>query len=169
MNRSLEKVCNEIDRQKMLPNEWEKMEILATHKKGDKKLMPNKRGLFITNNVSKVYERVVKGRNDVNFRKGITEWATGGIKDRSPIDSIIITTSIIEQNQYLNRNTYLTFTDAEKCFDKLWLLDGIGELWRCGTDARDCVMIKLLNQKAEVIVRTPVGDTEPFYLLDIVR
>ena len=169
MNSSVEKICNEIDTQKKVPAEWERMEILATHKKGDKELMPNKRGLFLTNNVSKVYERIVKARNDEDFRKGITQWNSGGIKDRSTMDCILLTTSVIELNKYLKRNTFLTFTDAEKCFDKLWLLDGIGELWRCGTDVRDCVMIKILNQKAEVIVKTPVGDTELFQLCDIVR
>ena len=60
-------------------------------------------------------------------------------------------------------------TDAEKCFDKLWLDDGVYELWRCGTDVRDCMMIKRLNEKAEVVVRTPVGDTESFTLENIVR
>ena len=47
--------------------------------------MSNKRGLFLTNNVSKVNERVVKGRNDEKFREGRTEWQTGGIKNRSAI------------------------------------------------------------------------------------
>ena len=169
MMKSITKICNQIDSQKQIPNEWERMEILATHKKGDKELMKNKRGLFLTNNVSKVYERIVKERNDEQFRKGITKWNLGGIKNRSTIDSIMITTSIIELNKYLNRNTYLTFTDAEKCFDKLWLMDGVGELWRCGTDVRDCVMVKRLNERAIVTVKTPVGDTEMFTLQNIVR
>ena len=145
------------------------MEIKAVHKKGLKSEMSNKRGLFLTNNVSKVYERVVKNRNDERFREGITEWATGGIQNRAAIDNVLTATSVLEQNEYLNCNTYLVFTDAEKCFDKLWLKDGIFELWRCGTDVRDCVMIKRLNEKAEIVVRTPVGNTEPFYLSDIVR
>ncbi len=142
MIESLQKICNQIDSQKKIPKEWERMEILAVHKKGDKELMKNKRGLFLTNNVSKIYERIVKERNEKEFMKGITKWNAGGIRNRSTIDSIMITTSIIEWNNYLKKNTYLTFTDAEKCFDKLWLLDGVGDLWRCGTDVRDCVMVK---------------------------
>ena len=93
----------------------------------------------------------------------------GGIRRRSAVDIVLIVTAIIEQNKYLKRSTYLTVTDAEKCFDKLWLLDGIYELWRCGTDIRDCCMIKKLNEKANVVVKTPVGETEPFLLEDIVR
>ena len=169
MNISLKNIVNEVDRQRKIPNEWEIMEILATHKRGEKMWMSNKRGLFLTNNISKVYERVVKERNAESFRKGITEWQTGGVKERAPIDIIFTTTSIIEQNKYLKKPTYVMFTDAEKCFDKLWLDDGVYELWRCGTDVRDCMMIKKLNEKAEVIVRTPVGNTKPFTLENIVR
>ncbi len=169
MKRSLQKIINQVDRQAEIPKEWEKMEILSNHKKGDKMLMSNKRGLFLTNNISKVYERVVKRRNDEKFRKGITKWQTGGVTRRAPIDNVFLMLATIEQNKYLKKNTYIVFTDAEKCFDKLWLDDGIFELWRCGTDIRDCMMIKKLNEKAEVLVRTPVGNTPPFILLNIVR
>ena len=169
MAESLKKIFNQIDSQRKIPNEWHLMEILAIHKKGKKELMKNKRGLFLTNNISKIYERVLKNRNEDQFNNGITKWNTGGIKNRSTIDNILITTSMIEQNQYLKRNTYLTFTDAEKCFDKMWLLDGVGELWRCGTDVRDCVMIKKLNETAHVTVKTPVGNTDSVHLQNIVR
>ena len=169
MTNSLKKIVNKVDEERVIPDEWQEMDIRVTHKKGDKTLMSNKRGLFLTNNISKVYERVVKERNAVKYREGISEWANGGMKGRGGIDNIMIITSIIEQNKYLKRNTYLTFTDAEKCFDKLWLKDGIYDLWRSGTDVRDCLMIKKLNEKARIVVRTPVGNTEPFCLEDIVR
>ncbi len=169
MIKSIQKIVEKVDEQRVIPDEWQEMHIKATHKKGDKTLMSNKRGLFLTNNVSKVYERIVKERNAESYRAGVSEWANGGLKIRAAIDNVLIITSIIEQNKYLKRNTYLTLTDAEKCFDKLWLQDGVFELWRSGTDIRDCVMVKKLNEKAKIVVRTPVGNTEPFYLEDIVR
>ncbi len=169
MIASIQKIVEKVDEQRTVPDEWQEMDIKATHKKGDRTLMSNKRGLFLTNNISKVYERIVKERNAEKYRATISEWANGGIKKRAAVDNVLIITSIIEQNKYLKRNTYLTLTDAEKCFDKLWLQDGIFELWRSGTDIRDCYMIKKLNEKAKIVVRTPVGNTEPFYLEDIVR
>ena len=169
MIKSLTKITNQVDRQRLIPHEWQKMEIRAIHKTGARYSMGNKRGLFLTNNVSKIYEKIVKERNSDDFTEGISEWHTGGVSERSTVDTMMTMTAVIEQNIYLRQNTYLTFTDAEKCFDKLWLLDGVCELWRCGTDVRDCVMIKKLNERAEVVVKTPVGDTEPFHLTDIVR
>ena len=169
MIKSIVNISNQVDKQRQIPDEWEQMQIRSIHKKGNKMEMSNKRGLFLTNNISKVYERIVKQRNDIKFRDGITAWQNGGIKNRSPTDNIFIVTSVIEQNKYLNRQTYLTLTDAEKCFDKLWLDDGIFELWRCGTDIRDCMIIRKLNKSAKIIIKTPVGDTEVLQVNNIVR
>ena len=169
MITSLTKITNMVDSQRVIPNEWQKMEIKTTHKAGAKYNMSNKRGLFLTNNISKIYERVIKERNQDSFTESITVWQTGGVRQRAGVDNVMTTTAVLEQNKYQKKNTYLVFTDAEKCFDKLWLKDGISELWRCGTDVRDCVMIKKLNEKAEIVVKTPVGNTEPFCLEDIVR
>ena len=77
--------------------------------------------------------------------------------------------AVIERNQYLGRNTYLTFTDAEKCFDKLWLEDGINELWRVGTNIRDCMLVKRMNEVARIIVQTPLGPTREFEVKRIVK
>ena len=98
MITSITKLINKVDSQMVIPIEWQRMEIKTTHKSGPKYQMSNKRGLFLTNNVSKVYERVVKERNKENFIKGITEWATGGVNNRAPVDNVMTTTAIIEQN-----------------------------------------------------------------------
>ena len=169
MIESLTKIMNQVDRQRVIPFEWIKMEIKAIHKAGERSEMKNKRGLFLTNNVCKIYEKTVKRRNSVNFHKCITEWNAGGVVERSSVDNVMIVDAVIEENKYFKKNTYLVLTDAEKCFDKLWLMDGVCELWRCGTDVRDCVMIKRLNEKAEIVVRTPVGNTDTFTVKDIVR
>ena len=73
MIRNLAKIFNTVDNEIDIPNEWEKMEILSINKKGSKMKMENKRGLFLTNNVSKVYEKVLKERNREEFKEGITE------------------------------------------------------------------------------------------------
>ena len=96
-------------------------------------------------------------------------WQKGGVNQRSSIDNVMLTLAVIEKSRYLGRSTYVMFTDAEKCFDKLWLNDGIFELWRCGTDIRDCMMIRKLNARAEIKVRTSVGSTDPFIVEEIAR
>ena len=42
-----------------IPEEWEVMKIKSIHKKSSKKKMDSSRGLFLTNIMSKLYERVI--------------------------------------------------------------------------------------------------------------
>ena len=149
------------------PAEWNIMRIKSVHKKGSKMLMKNKRGLFITNIISKIVERVLKERNKEQFKKGLTPNQTGG--QRSTIDNIFTILAIIERNTYLNKTTHLTFADVQKCFDQLWLDDGIKDLWHCGVDVRDAIMIRNMNRTAQITIDTPVGTTEEFVVKNIVK
>ena len=172
MVESLQRIFQKMDNELDITDEWEEMDIIALHKKGLRRKMDNKRGIFLTNNIGKIYEKVIKGRNSEPFESNITKWVTGGVKKRSPIDNTMIATTMIERNNYLGKNTYLTFTDAQKCFDKLWLEDGINELWRLGTNARDCIMIKNLkrmNEVAKIVVKTPLGPTRQIVVKKIVK
>ena len=51
----------------------------------------------------------------------------------------------------------------------MWLDDGIKDLWMCGVDVRDAIMIKNLNSKAKITIDTPVGMTEEFEIENIVK
>ena len=79
------------------------------------------------------------------------------------------TLAIVERNKYLNQTTYLTFADVQKCFDKLWLEDGVKDLWLCGTNIRDAVMIRNLNNLAHITIDTPAGRTREFSVNNIVK
>ena len=59
--------------------------------------------------------------------------------------------------------------DAGKCFDKLWLDEGIIDMWKSGMKARDCILIKRMNEKADVVIETPIGKTKEIQLENIVR
>ena len=169
MIKSLYKIIKSIDQTLCVPEEWNKMAIKSVDKKGTKLLMPNKRGLFLTNIISKVHERVMKKRNESDVKANSSPWQMGGVKKRSPIDSLFITYSIIERNTYLGKPTYIFYADAEKCFDKMWLEDAVIELWRQGTNIRDAIMIKKMNEEARIIIHTPVGVTEEIVCHNIVR
>ena len=167
MMRSLEIIMEHVDITHETPSDWEKMKIKAIHKQGPKPKMENKRGLFVTNLVSKVYEKIIKERN--RERAKVSPMQTGGIEGKSAIDNTMIMLAVAERNKYLNKPTFLTFADVKKCFDKLWLEDGVRELWRNGMSTRDCVAVKKMNEVAEAIVATPVGNTEPLKLENTVR
>ena len=60
MISSISKIVSIIDSYQTIPTEWNKMKIKSIHKKGPKNKMKNKRGLFIKNIISKIYERIIK-------------------------------------------------------------------------------------------------------------
>ena len=53
--------------------------------------------------------------------------------------------------------------------DKLWLEDGLLELHKLGWSEKDVIMLFRLNHIANITVKTPVGDTEDFTIMNIVK
>ena len=169
MSKSIVKVFNNIQKEKKTPAEWEEMRIKSIHKKGSRHHVENRRGLFITNILSKLYERVLRERNMETTLENMSPYQCGGIKHRSITDHVFTIMAIIERNKYLGRNTYLTFADAVKCFDKLWLQDGLTELWKKGTPPADVAMVYQMNKKARAVVDCPAGKTKEIHLENVVR
>ena len=169
MGKSLHKIFSAVTEKQSPPKEWECVKIKSVPKKPPHVEMKTKRGLFLTSNVGKTYERVIKLRNEENIWNGMSEMQTGGKKKRGPIDNVMILLSKAERNKYLGADTYVTFTDIEKCFDNIWLEDSIVDIWRSGMSVRDAIMVKKLNEKARATVVTPYGETGEFELNSTVK
>ena len=69
--------------------------------------MDNKRGLFITDIISKLYEKVIKNRNNEKINAYISDQQAGGVKGKSTIDNIIVLNEIIRRNRKLGYKTYI--------------------------------------------------------------
>ena len=131
--------------------------------------MNNKRGLFITEIVSKVYERVIKNRNNETILNYMSNLQTGGVKGRATVDNKIVLSEIIRRNRKNGIRTYVVFGDAVKCFDKLWLKDALVELYQAGCTALDVAMVYELNKDSEITILTPCGKTEKVQVGEIVK
>ena len=104
-----------IDKQSKIPDEWEEIIIKSIYKnKGEKSDMENRRGLFMTSVISKLYEKVKFDRNSTKINEGTNKYQCGGVKGKSTIDHIITLNEIINYNKYLNKETYILFADAYK-------------------------------------------------------
>ena len=90
----------------------------------------NIRGLFLTSNVGKLFEKVIMEKTD---GKVITsEYQNGGRKERSTKDNWLAMMAIIDDAKRSRKNCVLLFADAEKCSDKLWLEDCLVDLKQAG-------------------------------------
>ena len=165
MVASLTKMTNTVMEQYEIPEPWEHMTIKSTHKKGEKEDLNNKRGLFLTNVISKVFEKVVDKISPVKFDKN----QNGGQKMRGPVDNWMLLRSLIDEGRRLKKPVYFFFADLVKCFDRLWLKDCINDLGECGMRERELGLIYKLNEKAHFKVNTPAGLTREVMVKEIVK
>ena len=57
-------LINKMEERREVPKDWNEVKVKTIGKKGSILLMDNKRGLFITDILSKMYEKIVKNRNE---------------------------------------------------------------------------------------------------------
>ena len=155
--------------QKTIPSVWELTRIKSIAKDHTKRI-DHRRGLFITNIIGKIFERLIKERNQEEGNMlTMSPFQCGGVKGRSTVDNVFTLIAIIQRNQYLGLSTYCVFIDLTKCFDKLWLEDCLVELMKAGMNIDDVKMVYEMNKVAKVVVDTPVGDTDQFEVRDTVK
>ena len=80
------------------------MKIKTIHKKGSKMVMDNKRGLFLTNVLSKVFERVLDKITSDSVR--MSEYQCGGQRNRGTMDNMVMMRAVLDNNARLNKKTY---------------------------------------------------------------
>ena len=163
-------MINELVSTFTVPIEWLEMIIKSIGKgKGDPHSMNSKRGLFLTNILSKIVEKLIKNRRKGTIEASMTPFQCGGVKLRGPGDNLLIVNSVVEEFRFEKQDLYLLFADLEKCFDQLWLKDCIREIHEAGMPAGEAMYLYYMNKTVNAVVDTPVGKTEKFTLEEIVR
>ena len=76
---------------------------------------------------------------------------------------------IVDHSKYLGKELCITFYDIERCFDSLWLADCLNSLWENGIQNYLLYLIYLLNDRARIQVKSPLGITDTFTLTDITK
>ena len=153
----------------MVPHQWNSIKIKVLHKKGSKKDLANKRGIFLANILYKTFERTIIGRNSNIIEDMLSISQCGGRRGVSTADNIMAVSAQVERNKILNRNTYLFFADAVKCFDKLWLKNCLLNMNNKGFPPYDTALLHYLNHQATISVNTPFGDTDDFTVHNVVK
>ena len=165
---SLEILFNEINRNNYGPDMWEYMIIKSIHKSKSRKEMNNRRGLFMTSVVGKLFSTTKRNRQRSRLEGGISKFQTGGITNKSTVDNSMVFNATIDYNNFINSETYVFFADAYKCFDKLDLKTSLIDLYEI-LGEHEAKLFYNLNKKAIITIQTPVGDTNPIEVHEIVK
>ena len=170
LEKSIKIMLNQSIEEKEIPEEWKNMKIKSIYKnKGSKKKVKNRRGLFLTNILSKCMEKIISNRNKEIIERHISPFQCGGIRKRGITDNLFILNTIVNKYREEKQDLYILFADLEKCFDKLWLKDSIIELSNTGVPVQEVMYIYEMNRDVKAIVETPVGTTNEIRLEEIVR
>ena len=129
-------------------------------KHGSMKKSNSYRGIFLVPIMSLIFEKLIKNRIIPTLKQHMTSFQTGGIKGKGVVDNLLLLCSAIDHCKYLGGDLWLTFYDIEKCFDSLE--DCINSFYENGVKDDILNLLYRLNQRVEIVVRTPFGDTDPF-------
>ena len=167
---SILRVMNLIKQHQVLPFEWSNIWIRPLKKnKGSIKVLNYYRGIFIVDIMSIIFEKLLKYRLMPHLQQNMTKFQTGGVKGKDVTDNLFLMRGVIDWAKYLKQKVWFTFYDIEKCFDSLWLGDCLNSLWKNGVQNDIFYLIYLINKRSDITVKTPFGDTYPFFAEEIVK
>ena len=145
-------IFNEINNTNMGPEAWANMIIKSIYKgKKSKKEMNNRRGLFLTSVICKLFERTKLDKDRDIIESKLSKFQNGGVQGKSPIDNKMILNATVDYNNFINCETYVFFADAHKCFDKLDLKICLIDLYEI-LGAQETKLMYELNKKARIVV-----------------
>lgn len=150
------------------PTHWNTSTLVNLDKgKGDPQLLSNKRGISLTSNLGKLFERVINNR--VKKYLKFTQAQAGGREGKSCVDHTFVLKSILNQHQQENVETYCAFIDLEKAYDKVWPSAIYNAMWERGIRGKLWRVIKSLNTGLSTCVQTKYGPTEPVPIMQSIR
>jgi Reverse transcriptase (RNA-dependent DNA polymerase) len=108
--------------QSIVPQQWKDVIITILHKKGDRKICDNFRGISLINVIGKIFERLISNRviNYCEATIGVLPASQFGFRaDRSTQDCIFLSRQISSIAKEKQQTLYKCFVDLTKAYDKV--------------------------------------------------
>ena len=151
-----------------IPTSWKSGNIIRIYKgKGTKGMMTNERGITLSSNIGKLFERIINNRVSENVT--ISDNQGGGKKASSTADYNLILQETIRKNKNNKKPTYITFLDVTKAYDKAWIDALLNALKNKGATNNDLRIIHNLNSNLTARVDTRHGLTREIKIKDSIR
>ena len=161
---------NSFWKNELLPEDLYKVDIKSIYKgKGDTSNLENHRGLFLSNTIIKLYEKMILNRANPNIEKGMSRYQAGGRKNYSIKEHVFIVRSIINKHIYFNQPLLIEFIDLRKAFDKMVLKNVMLNLWEIGIKGKIWRVIYNINQKAIIRIKSNMGSTDELLIGEILK
>ena len=146
-----------------IPDELQRIHIKSIYKgKGKTSALSNHRGIFLSSEILKLYEKLIYNRSTPKIERELSEYQAGGRIKRNITDHVFILRSIMQHYKYINKYLVLEFLDLIKAFDKMSLKHVLNDLWRCNVRGKIWRNIYIINKQSSVAIKTAMGDSPDF-------
>lgn len=109
----------QIWKEQTIPTDWRGSLICPIHKKGDKSLCENYRGISLLDVIYKVFALILRSRLVTYMEDVIGEYQGGFRKGRSTIDQIFTVKEIINDSFDRNLELHILFIDFKQAYDSI--------------------------------------------------
>lgn len=94
-----------------IPKEWKIAYISSIHKKGNKQVCSNYRGISVTGTLSRLYGRILRDLIEQEYQQQEEEEQSGFRTGRTCTDNIFCLKQLIEKKSSIDQETHLMFID----------------------------------------------------------
>ena len=164
--QSLTKLFNLIKEELIIPEFFQVMSITSLYKnRGLKSDISNKRGIFSIAKVRSIFEKIIYSEIYEIADGNMSFSNVGGRRNRNIRDNLFVVYAAVNDVVHGKGDSFdMQGYDVMKCFDKMWYEDTLNDLWDIQVQDDKFCLIAKLDEKCEVVVKTPCGRTENFNL-----
>ena len=159
---------NQILISQAIPKQWQHGEITTIYKgKGTKGKCSNERGITLSSNLGKAFERLINNR--IVKQITMTEAQAGGQKGHSTTDHLLILKDTIQHIRNQRKTAYVIVLEVTKAYDKAWIDAILYMANKNGVETKIWNIIRNLNEKLTASIKTKYGLTRTINITDSLR
>ena len=159
-------VFNKIIQNQNPPEKWQEGLITRLYKgKGQKGKCSNERGITVSSNLGKLFERIINERC-----KAVTNISDAQSQaKRATTDHLLVLKEIISYQKQKKKPAHLVFLDVTKAYDKAWLTGIMYAMHNNGLVGPLWNTVKKMNENLTAKLKTKDGITRPIHIKDSIR
>ena len=161
-------VFDNITQEKHIPKQRLEGLINRLYKgKGKRGMCSNERGITLSSNIGKAYERIINDRATQKVHMSYDQ--AGGRKGTATVDHLAILYEAIYEARKNKKPVYIVFLDVTKAYDKAWLDAIMYVMHKEGLDTPEWDIIRKLNDNLTARIQTKHGQTREIKIKDSIR
>ena len=162
---SLLMLCNNVKSELLIPDFVTFTDITSKYNyKGEKSDLDNDRGIFGVSKVRSIIDKLVYNDTYDEIDDSMSDSNVGGRRKRNIRDNLFVIYAAINEAIRNKKPIDIQFYDLAKCFDAMWAEETMNDLYDAGVQDDKFALVSLMNDRCQVAVKTPVGETKRFEL-----